>query len=1264
MASTLESPNTQQYVDFDEYIEYQLERTRGNIKTTDILTAFAFVAVFVLAYLLLFVIGDHWLVEGGFSQTTRIVLLSIVGVVSVVWLAWKVLWPYLRKVNALFAAQAIEKSQPELRSTLLNLIDARSAGKDLSPAILSAMEKRAAVSISQSNVDEAVDRRPLMWASYAVLGLVLLLTLYALFTPKKVSASLWRALFPTAAVEAPTETVIENVSPGDVEVLPGTRLEVLADISGQVPEKIMLYYTTRDHEFVNEPIEMREVPDMPRRYRAVIIGTNGQGIQQDLNYSIQAGDDRSARYAVTVFQPPTADIIELHYAYPGYMGRQPKTRTTGNIDDYEGVIVTFLAEGNMPLKSATITFHDDQGTNYRAEAIPMQAINEQRTRFRARWVLSIREDDGIYPRYYTIECKNERGVSDPNPTRWPIRIHPDQRPEAKILNPQERELERPANAILPVTAFASDDFKVRSLTLWKQLNEEKPVPHRVLFEGAEASLSVDYDWKLNENWPLKAGDKVSYWVQAEDNREPEPGKRNSDKYTILIQPEQPEELVQQQLESDRPDQPKPQENDPSQKNPDEMPQNNNPRPEQGTEQEQSQENQSQQGEPQQGEPQEGQENQTGEQQGGGEASQSEPQNGSEGSQGVKNDGSQDGKALESLHQHYNDNPPEPGQENQTPQNQEQSPENQPGDPGNDPSQPNPEQQPNGKEPQPETGNSPENTQPENASQPKPDEKTTQPENAETGPQENQPGQKPMPGSQENAPMENPEQPGGEATENPPGQNNKTENGNTPKTEQQPDPNAPPPEPMTPEGQEAPGGSDQNAGQGKPSGSNDPKAQDPNKATGGNEALPNDGGQGPDAEQPLENGTPKPADPDPNAQQREATGEEKGPATTGDDPNADATPAENRLERTDPEKPATTRNREGDPNEATPDQATKQPGEENSQTPNAVQPGSEKPKAVDPQKPAKPNTNPDQNADRSPENDPMRQPAQTEDQPNAGDDELKGEGRPEGQEAKKPDGGEAGSSKQQREGTPGGNEKGPGDQTPRPGETDSSEKPNGGRSSDESGEGSRTRSTDRTEQAPPREGMPREGSEPTQTPKDQQPAEEPQPTDSERKTDQPAAQNQPGQAGPPNFDPGRQGEGPMPSAPPPTPESEPDLEAARQATDLALKRLEDQLERGDVDEKWLKEMGWDEADAAQFLDRMKDRLNNRNADTPEARAQQKQFNNWLKQLNKPAGQPARRTGSAVRNRAARDVFNTRRAAPPAELRDIYEAYQRGVSERSQ
>ncbi|MCA9070478.1 MAG: hypothetical protein KDA84_16210, partial [Planctomycetaceae bacterium] len=324
-----------------------------------------------------------------------------------------------------------------------------------------------------------------------------------------------------------------------------------------------------------------------------------------------------------------------------------------------------------------------------------------------------------------------------------------------------------------------------------------------------------------------------------------------------------------------------------------------------------------------------------------------------------------------------------------------------------------------------------------------------------------------------------------------------------------------------------------------------------------------------------------------------------------------------------------------------------------------------------EKPGKPNQNPEEQTQPKPENNPERNPAKSKDQPNKGEDDLKGKGRPEGQQAEKPDGGEAGSSKQNKEGTPGGNEKGPGDDTPRPGDAEASKDPNEkGKPSQERGKGSRTQETERTEPTPPRKDRSPDGKETEPMPGAKRPNEDPMqpgtpsggPTGPQQPGDN--SGDRTGDAG----QPGGFGEGENPGK---TPVSSQDAQAAedanleygRQATDLALKRLENQIERGEVNEDWLKEMGWDKADASQFLDRMKDRMQDRNASTPEALAKQRQFNEWLKRLNKPQTNAKRRAGSKVRNVGPRDLINARNSTPPAELRDIYEAYQRGISERS-
>ena len=53
MAGTLEArtPDPSHYVDYEEYVDFQLEKTRSSIKLTDIFTTLTTLAVAVIGYL-------------------------------------------------------------------------------------------------------------------------------------------------------------------------------------------------------------------------------------------------------------------------------------------------------------------------------------------------------------------------------------------------------------------------------------------------------------------------------------------------------------------------------------------------------------------------------------------------------------------------------------------------------------------------------------------------------------------------------------------------------------------------------------------------------------------------------------------------------------------------------------------------------------------------------------------------------------------------------------------------------------------------------------------------------------------------------------------------------------------------------------------------------------------------------------------------------------------------------------------------------------
>src|SRR5258708_22650782 len=89
--------DAQHYVDFDEYMEYQLAKTRSQIKSTEVFTTLMWAGTLFLGYLLAFVVCDQWVVAGGFGEGSRMALLGVVLLVLSTMLVRNVLLPLLKR---------------------------------------------------------------------------------------------------------------------------------------------------------------------------------------------------------------------------------------------------------------------------------------------------------------------------------------------------------------------------------------------------------------------------------------------------------------------------------------------------------------------------------------------------------------------------------------------------------------------------------------------------------------------------------------------------------------------------------------------------------------------------------------------------------------------------------------------------------------------------------------------------------------------------------------------------------------------------------------------------------------------------------------------------------------------------------------------------------------------------------------------------------------------------------------------------------------
>lgn len=541
MSTVAEPPSGEKYVDFAEYVDYQLEKARRQIKTTDLLTAATVAAVFVLAYLLLFVLCDHWLIPGGVPYWARLVGL-VVGLVCLgTWLGLKLFWPWFKMVSGLFAAKEVERSEPGLRNNLLNWVDLQRAGRPVDPAVLRAIERRAAVQLTKIDVAQAIDHRPLLRSGYALLATVALFCIYTLWSPKSVGPSLWRVL-PLTETPAPTRTVIRDVKPGDARVLARSMLEVTVELGGIIPPEVKLLYTTEDLKFQNEPVFLKPDLEGSPRFRGLLAGEQGQGLLRNLHYRIEAGDAVSRSYRVVVEQPPSAKVQQARIIPPAYTRLPEDPVQGGNFRGWEGSQVELTATANMPVHTATVQFLDEPNGKPTGEEEPV--LISEGTQLVSRWKLQFRAD-GTYPKYYRLQCQTADGRKDPAPLVYQYDILRDLPPEIALLSPDD-DVTLPANAVLPLLAEARDpDFELGPVTLHLE-REGQNLFRETLLTGGTSSARITYDLSLGV-LNLKPGDELKLYLEAQDNRQPRRNRRQTPPLRIHIEEPTTPQRVQEQL---------------------------------------------------------------------------------------------------------------------------------------------------------------------------------------------------------------------------------------------------------------------------------------------------------------------------------------------------------------------------------------------------------------------------------------------------------------------------------------------------------------------------------------------------------------------------------------------------------------------------------------------------------------------------------------------------------------------------------------------
>jgi hypothetical protein len=1303
------APSTdEQGEDVNRFIDGQLRKTRSHVKWVEVAGSLLVLAVVSLVYLLAMVLVDHWAVSGGLGVGGRIAALALFLAGAAFFIVRSLLPLVVRRINPVYAAQVIEQSTPSLKNSLINLLLLRSNQQQLPQVIYRGMEHQAAIDLSIVPIDSVVDRSRLIKVGYWMAAIVAIIAVYKVISPKDPIRSMERVIAPWADIDAPTRVTISEISPGDYQGFHDQRFVVKAIVKGvKSDEPVLLHYSTVDGQVVDQTLRMR-IPEGDYRY-SVEAPDSSTGLQQDLTYYLTAGDARSRQYHVRVLRMPSILVERVDYKYPQYTGLEPRSvDREGDLRALEGTEVTLHAKATHPIKSASVDFERDGRRD-----LPMTVKGRDAT---TQFKLTLKPKSDV-PEHanYQLLFMNTDGFENPRPIEYKIDVIRDLPPEIAFLEPKPEQQVAPAKAgdpkapikngapaaprepslssqgTLPMVIEASDpDFRLSRITILAERNG-KPLlrDDKLLGEPTEgAKVRYFFDAK---KFQLQPGDTVVYWAAAEDNKQPNPNRTETPRYTLRItSPEQkpdPNQLAQRDPPKRNPPQDQQQPNKQQPNQPNER-QPNQPNQEQPNQQPNPQDGQPQDQKPNDGQQHPGQPQQPGQQQPGGDQKSGEQQNGQ--GNGQPNPGQQPdrrvdpnnpGEVFDKVNEHFDKKEPEkqpqqnPGQEKQDPSKQDQ---------------PKQDQQHPGQQPQ------------------QGDQKSGQQRPGEQGQGEKQQGDKQQgrDSQQARGQGEQPQNGGNSGQQQKPkndGQQGGSEGNNSGQRSGQqtkPDQNA----------QGKQGGNDQSGSSGeknageksgqpsgdKPSGENgvegssglrekgDPNKQGSKQGAGGEKSASEK--QGGDQGQPA-------AEKNQGGSEQGQPGSEKGGMKKEGGPNASGRDKGAEQGLKPEQKPGS-----GDPKEKSAEKQAEKAGEKAGGPPDEKQlpsksdgngekkPGSggQSKDANQPEQGAKPSgdsaTKPDDkggdremskgNNGAGQKSDENKGTASAQEQ--AKPREKSGGGEQSGENKPNPDASSPSNSKNESnskggaEGDrSGGGKSGGGqqsDQSGTGGAGNSTSAEQGGAKSNEKGPGETSNEGGaKTPAGKAKDNAESQGEGPgsKSQPGGKQQGGEEGGGKSQKASDKPS-QSKPSE-GPTAVGKGNQTAGGLPDGrdvPPakPLPPGEepggddPNLDYARKATDLAIDRLKHQLEKGEPDEDLLKKLNWTRADVERFVKHWEQMKRDAQAPSPDAR---EQYNEALRSLGL---QPRTTSLEASKNAGDKQqgLRQSRRSSPPPEYADQFRA----------
>ena len=336
-------------LDYEQFIDHQLNRTRTRIKFIDIMTACLILLAGFLGVLFLEVVLDHAV---GLPLLLRRLVLAAGLSAAATFSAFKIVMPLLRRVNGIYAARTIEDADPDFKNSLINYLELRRHRASMSKAIMATLESRAVTDLTHVEVDNVVNQHRMLKAVYAISGL-----LRDLFAVRHFLAQ------EHLRLDAPG--VSGRRLPPDQHPARQHQARQRPRSFGSRRRRARDVFRARRGGPAEEgfaPLQRRRRPVL----RSERVYPGGQmydpwqvtltNVQQSMDYYLTGGDAESSRYHLEVLAAPTITSISVDLYIPPIHGRARPQRTSKGETSRPSRErnVTVHARTNMPASLATL----------------------------------------------------------------------------------------------------------------------------------------------------------------------------------------------------------------------------------------------------------------------------------------------------------------------------------------------------------------------------------------------------------------------------------------------------------------------------------------------------------------------------------------------------------------------------------------------------------------------------------------------------------------------------------------------------------------------------------------------------------------------------------------------------------------------------------------------------------------------------------------------------------------------------------------------